>query len=38
MEQTLPQVPYALDALTPFGLKDTFGYHYGWDFDNPSFA
>jgi Fe-Mn family superoxide dismutase len=29
MEHTLPQLPYALDALSPFISKETLEYHYG---------
>jgi Fe-Mn family superoxide dismutase len=29
MEHTLPQLPYALDALAPYISKETLEYHYG---------
>ena len=29
MEHTLPQLPYALDALSPFISKETLEFHYG---------
>jgi Fe-Mn family superoxide dismutase len=29
MEHTLPQLPYPLDALSPFISKETLEYHYG---------
>lgn len=29
MEHTLPQLPYALDALAPFISKETLEFHYG---------
>jgi superoxide dismutase, Fe-Mn family len=29
MEHTLPQLPYAFDALAPHISKETFEYHYG---------
>ena len=28
MEHTLPQLPYAMDALAPHMSKETFEYHY----------
>ena len=29
MEHTLPQLPYALDALAPHISKETLEFHYG---------